>query len=37
MKPAEAKRVAEAVVAQGAAETSELIIRKSLAVLLGEK
>jgi Holliday junction DNA helicase RuvA len=37
MKPAEAKRVAETVVAQGAAETSELIIRKSLAVLLGEK
>jgi Holliday junction DNA helicase RuvA len=37
MKPAEAKRVAETVVAQGAADNSELIIRKSLAVLLGEK
>ncbi len=39
MKPAEAKRVAEAVIAQdsAAADNSELIIRKSLAVLLGEK
>jgi Holliday junction DNA helicase RuvA len=37
MKPAEAKRVAETVVAQGGADNSEVIIRKSLAVLLGEK
>jgi Holliday junction DNA helicase RuvA len=37
MKPAEAKRVAETVVAQGGADNSEIIIRKSLAVLLGEK
>jgi holliday junction DNA helicase RuvA len=39
MKPAEAKRVADNVVAQdgSAAQNSELIIRKSLAVLLGEK
>ena len=37
MKPAEAKRVAETVIAQGGADNSELIIRKSLAVLLGEK
>ena len=39
MKPAEAKRVAENVIAQdgAAAQNSELIIRKSLAVLLGEK
>lgn len=39
MKPVEAKRVVEAVVAEDGSATnnSELIIRKSLAVLLGEK
>jgi Holliday junction DNA helicase RuvA len=39
MKPTEAKRVADSVVAEdsSAANNSELIIRKSLAVLLGEK
>ncbi len=39
MKPVEAKRVVETVVAEdgSAANNSELIIRKSLAVLLGEK
>ncbi len=39
MKPVEAKRVADSVVAQdsSAANNPELIIRKSLAVLLGEK
>ncbi len=39
MKPVEAKRTVDAVVAAdtGAAENPEVIIRKSLAVLLGEK
>jgi Holliday junction DNA helicase RuvA len=39
MKPVEAKRTVDAVVAAdaGAAENPEMIIRKSLAVLLGEK
>ena len=39
MKPAEAKRTVEAVVAEdsSAAESSEVIIRRSLAVLRGEK
>jgi Holliday junction DNA helicase RuvA len=39
MKPAEAKRVVDGVVAEdgAAANNSELMIRKSLAVLLGEK
>jgi hypothetical protein len=39
MKPVEAKRTVDAVVAAdaGAAESPEVIIRRSLAVLLGEK
>jgi Holliday junction DNA helicase RuvA len=39
MKPVEARRTVDAVVAAdgGAAQTPEIIIRKSLAVLLGEK
>jgi holliday junction DNA helicase RuvA len=39
MKPVEAKRTVDAVIAAdaGAAENPEVIIRKSLAVLLGEK
>jgi holliday junction DNA helicase RuvA len=39
MKPAEAKRVVDGVIAEdaAAANNSELMIRKSLAVLLGEK
>ncbi|HEV2169931.1 MAG TPA: Holliday junction branch migration protein RuvA [Candidatus Binatus sp.] len=39
MKPVEAKRTVDAVVAadSGAAQNPELLIRKSLAVLLGEK
>ena len=39
MKPNEAKRAVEAVVAddRSAADSLELMIRKSLAVLLGEK
>ena len=39
MKPVEAKRTVDAVVAAdlGAAENPEILIRKSLAVLLGEK
>jgi hypothetical protein len=39
MKPMEAKRTVDAVIAAdaGAAGNPEIIIRKSLAVLLGEK
>jgi Holliday junction DNA helicase RuvA len=39
MKPVEAKRTVDAVIAAdaGAAQNPEVIIRKSLAVLLGEK
>jgi len=39
MKPVEAKRTVDAVIAadEGAAQNPEIIIRKSLAVLLGEK
>jgi len=39
MKPVEAKRVVDSVIAEdsAAANNSELMIRKSLAVLLGEK
>ena len=39
MKPVEAKRTVDAVVAAdaGAAENLEVLIRKSLAVLFGEK